>query len=185
MKKYFLGIIIIISVVLVSGCISNSNDDNTNQPLSLVENGISIKYPGTWVSANSKNNETIAAVADPNFIDSATGLGKVSVVIQKKSINSSSKNASSIEMLFNQTYKNLFSDSSYKLIAEGYVTIGKSINALECIYIVKKNGTDKKHRAIWIENNGDIYVILCTAPENEFDSQTKNFDFIINSFKII
>ena len=183
MKKYILGIIVIISVVLVSGCISNSNNDNADQPQTLAENGISIKFPGTWVSANSKNNETIAAIADPNSIDSSTGLGKISVVIQKRTLNSSLKNSSSIEALFNQTYKVLFSNNTYNLIAEGNVTVGE-YNALECVYTIDKNGTVKQHRAIWIENNNNVYVILCTAPENEFSSQSKNFDFIINSFKI-
>ncbi|MDR2967273.1 MAG: hypothetical protein LBU74_04940 [Methanobacteriaceae archaeon] len=185
MNKYILGIIIIVSVTLISGCISNSNNNNETQVQTLAENGISIKFPGTWVSANSKNNETIVAVADPNFIDSSTGFGKVSVVIQKKTLNSTSGNSTSIEGLFNQTYKNLFSNSSYKLIAEGFVTVGKYSNAFECIYTVDENGTIKKHRAIWIEGNKDVFVILCTAPENEFDSQLKNFDFIINNFKIL
>jgi len=183
MKKYILGIIVIISVTLVSGCISNSDND-IDQPQTLTENGILIKYPGTWVSANSKNNETIVAVADPNSVDSSTSFGKVSVVIQKRTLNSSLKNSSSIEALFNQNYKNLFSNNTYNLIAEGNVTFGQ-YNALECIYTVDENGTVKQHRAIWIGNGNDVYVILCTAPENEFDSQSKNFDFIINSFKII
>jgi len=185
MKKYILGILIIISVVLISGCVSNSNNNNETQIQTLAENGISMKFPGTWVSANSKNNETVVAVADPNFVDSTTGFGKVSVVIQKKTLNSSSKDFSSITTLFNQTYQNLFSNSSYKLIAEGYVTVGTYSDALECIYTFDENGTVKKHRAIWIEDNNEVYVILCTAPENEFDSQFKNFDFIINNFKII
>ena len=183
MKKYILGIIVIISVILVSGCISNSDNNDADQPKTLTEGGISIKYPGTWVPANSKNNETIAAVADPDSIDSSTGFGKVSVVIQKRTVNSSS-NPSSIETLFSQNYKDLFSNSSYKLIAEGNVTVGKYENAFECVYTIDENGTVKKHRAIWIENNNDIYVILCTAPETEFDSHSKNFDFIINTFKI-
>jgi len=183
MKKSILGIIVIIfSVVLVSGCISDNS--NADQPQALAKNGISIKYPETWVFADSKNNETIAAVADPNSVDSSTGFGKVSVVIQKKTLNSSLRNSSSIETLFDQNYKNLFSNNTYNLIAEGNVTVG-DYNALECVYTVDENGTVKQHRAIWIGNGNDVYVILCTAPENEFDSQSKNFNFIINSFKII
>jgi hypothetical protein len=184
MKKHILGIIVIISVLFVSGCISDSDSNSTDQPQTLAKNGISIKYPGTWVSANSENNETIAAVADPSSVDSDTGFGKVSVIIQKKTLNSSLRNSSSLEALFSQTYQALFSNSSYKLIADGYVTAGQYTNASECIYTVDENGTIKQHRAIWIENGNDVYVILSTAPESEFDSQSKNFDFIINSFKI-
>ncbi|MCL2157104.1 MAG: hypothetical protein FWH54_03680 [Methanobrevibacter sp.] len=178
MKKYILGIIIIISIVLVSGCVSNSNNNSENETQTLAKNGISIKYPGTWVIANSKNNETIAAVADPHFIDSTTGLGKVSVVIEKKT------NTGPIETLFNQTYKNLFTNSSYTLTAQGTITIGK-YEGLECYYTVDQNGTVKKQRAVWIGEGDEVYIILCTAPENEFDSQLKIFDFIINNFKIL
>ena len=185
MKKYILGIVIIISVVLVSGCISDSNNNNTDQPQTLAQKGISIKFPGTWVSADSKNNETIVAVADPNSIDSTTGFGKISVVIQKKTLPSSANDSSSLETLFNQNYKDLFSNDTYKIIAEGTIAIGKYDNAFECVYTMNENGTVKKHRAIWIGNEKDVYIILCTAPENEFDSQSKNFDFIINNFKII
>jgi len=183
MKKYILGIIIIISVVLISGCISNSNNNSENQTQTLVQNGISIKYPGTWVIANNKNNETIAAVADPKFIDSETGLGKISVIIQKKALNQASDNAS-LEGLFNQTYKKIFSNSSYTLTAQGYISIG-NYDGFECYYTVDQNGTVKKQRAVWIAEGDQLYIILCTAPEKEFDSQLKIFDFIITSFKIV
>lgn len=184
MKKYILGIIIIISVIFVSGCISNSEDNNTDQPQTLNKGGISINYPATWVVASSKNNETIAAVADPNSVDSATGLGKISVSIQKKTLNSSSKNSSSVDALFNQTYQDLFSNSTYNLIAEGNATVGQYTNASESVYTIDQNGTVKQQRAIWIKQGNDVYIILCTAPENEFAAQSKNFEFIINSFKI-
>jgi hypothetical protein len=182
MKKYILGIIIIFSVVLVSGCTDSGNNDE-NQAQTLAKNGISIKYPGTWVSANSKNNETIAAVADPNFIDSSTGFGKVSVVIQRKTLTSASNGT--LEALINQTYKNIFSNSSFNLKAEGNTTIGKFNDVFECFYTEDQNGTVKKHRAVWIGNGNDVYIILCTAPESEFESQMKKFDFIINSFRIV
>ncbi len=181
MKKYILGIIIIIAVIFVSGCTSNSSD--VEEPQTLAQNGVLIKYPGTWVAANSENNETIAAVADPNAINKSTGLGEISANIQKRTINSSLKNSSSFDVLYNQTYQNLFSNSNYTVIAQGNLSIG-GYNASECVYTVDENGTVKQQRAVWIQNGNDVFVILFTAPENKFQSQVKNFDFILNSFKI-
>lgn len=178
MKKYILGIIIVISVIFASGCISNS--DEVEEPQTLTQGRVTIKYPTTWVVADSKNNETIAAVADPNSINSNSGLGEVSVSIQKRTLNGTSLNK-----LYNETYSSLFSNSDYNLTSEGSLTIG-GYNASECVYTINPNGTGvvKQQKAVWIENDNDVYVILCTAPQNDFQNQLKNFDFILNSFKL-
>jgi len=177
MKKYILGIIIIMAVILVSGCILDSGNDD-KQPKTLSKEGISIKYPGNWTVADSKNNETIIAVADPESFDSNTGFGTVSFIIQKRELNSSYKK------LYDATYDKLFSNSNYTLIAQGTIKINDFNNASECIYDAKENGTIKHHRAIWIQDNNTLYVILCTAPQNQFNSESKNFDFILDSLKI-
>lgn len=181
MKKYILGIIIILAVIFVSGCITDSNNDNTTTndtaPLTLAKNGVLIKYPGTWVVANSGSNDSIVAVADPDSKDPATGYSDVNVNIERRSL------PTSLNTYFNQTYTQLFSDPNYTPIAQGQVAIGP-YTALESLYAVDSNGTIKQHRALWIENNNEVYVILCTAPQNEFQNQAKNFDFIISNFKI-
>lgn len=181
MKKYVLGILVILAVIFVSGCItdsgSNNNTDNDTAPQTLAKNGILIKYPGTWVVANSASNDSIVAVADPNSKDPTTGYSNVNVNIERRSLSSS------LNSYFNQTYTQLFSNSSYTPIAQGSVSIGP-YTALESLYTEDSNGTIKKHRALWIENNNEVFVILCTAPQDEFQNQVKNFDFILSNFKI-
>jgi photosystem II reaction center protein PsbP len=181
MKKYILGIIIILAVIFVSGCITDSNNgNNTNgtvNPTTLAKNGISIEYPGNWVVANSGANDSILAVADPKFEDSNTGLSSVNVNIERQNLSSS------LISFFNQTYSKLFSNSSYTLLAQGNASVGQ-YKALECIYTQDANGSIKQHRALWIENNNEVYVILCTAPQDEFQNQANNFDFILSTFKI-
>lgn len=181
MKKYILGIILVIAVIFVSGCITSSGDNSgvngTEPPKTMAKNGVLIKYPGSWVVAQSDVNNSIMAVADPKFKDSVTGFSSVNVNIQKKEL------PSSLDTYFNQTYSKLFSNSSYTPVAIGNTSIG-SYNALEAVYTQEGNGSVKQHRAIWIENNGEVFVILCTAPQEDFQNQIKNFDFILNNFRI-
>lgn len=181
MKKYVLGILVILAVIFVSGCITDSGGNNSTNndtaPQTLAKNGILTKYPGDWVVANSDSDDSIVAVANPNSKDPTTGFSDVNVNIERRSLSTP------LNSYFNQTYTQLFSNSNYTLIAQGNVSIG-SYNALESLYTENSNGTIKKHRALWIENNNEVYVILCTAPQDEFQNQVKNFDFIIANFKI-
>ena len=172
---------IILAVIFVSGCIGDSDNNNSSTngsaPLTIAKNGVLIKYPGDWVIATSGSNDSIVAVADPNSKDSGTGLSNVNVNIERRSI------PSSLVTYFNQTYTKLFSNSDYTQIAQGNTSIG-SYTALEAVYTQDVNGTIKQHRALWIEHNNEVYVILCTAPQNEFQNQLRNFDLIISSFRI-
>ncbi|MDR1819240.1 MAG: hypothetical protein LBR15_03205 [Methanobrevibacter sp.] len=172
-KKYILPIIIILGVVLSSGCVTNNNQKDKT----LSQNGVTINYPSDWIVADTQVNETIAAVGNPGFIDNTTGLGLVSVNIQKRTL------PSKLNEYFNQTYTNLFSNSSYKSKGYGNVTIG-TYKGLEADYTVTDNRGIKEQNAYWIENKGNIYVILCTAPQNVFKNQKQYFDLILNSFKI-
>jgi hypothetical protein len=61
--------------------------------------------------------------------------------------------------------------------------IVNGITAYENIYKINSDG-QKQQRAVWILKNNRIYIILCSAPVNEYSSQQPNFDAIINSFKI-
>ena len=179
MKKYLLCVIVILAVIFVSGCITDSNnsDKNDTAPLTIAKNGVLIKYPGNWVVATSGSQDSIIAVADPKSKDSITGYSNVNVNIERRNTSSS------LNAYFNQTYTKLFSNSDYTSIAQGEVIIGP-YKALESLYIQNSNGTIKKHRALWIENKNEIYVILCTAPQDDFPNQVKNFDFIISNFRI-
>jgi hypothetical protein len=176
-QKYILSAVIIISVILVSGCIYNPSDNGEVKTLN--QNGITINYPSNWHLAQSTVNDTIASVGNPAFIDSSNGLGLISVNIQKKLL------PSSLNEFHNEVYNVSFpSNSSFKSISSGNLTIG-SYNGLEEIYtITESSGLVKEYRAIWIENNGYVYVILATAPKNDFENQKVDFDLIINSFKI-
>lgn len=178
MKKYLLGVLLIMAVIFVSGCITDSDNSGTNEtdiPKTIAKNGILIKYPGSWVVANSSANNSILVIADPNSKDPGSGFSNVNIERQDL--------PSSLTSYFNQTYSKLFSNSEYVPIAQGNVSIG-NYSALECIYTQNDEGLVKQHRTLWIENNNQVYVILCTAPQGNFNRQSKNFDYILSNFEI-
>ncbi|MCK9151472.1 PsbP-related protein [Methanobacterium alcaliphilum] len=176
MKKYFLVVLIISLVIFASGCTSSS-DEKTNQTKTIAQNNVSFSYPGTWVVANSRANDTIVAVADPGSVNAQTGFAETVVSIQKREVNGT------FDKMFQQNYASLFDNSSYQRVSESNLTVG-SFEAMDNVYTMYDNGVQKTQRAIWIESGDYVYVILCSALSNQFEDEKQNFDLIIDSFKI-
>jgi uncharacterized protein YxeA len=178
MKKYYLiGILAILLVISVSGCIgdNNSNNGNSTRVQSVTQNGVILEFPSNWVQAKAQDNASVFAVADPNSKDSQ-GMSDINVNIEKQKISSN------LEDDFTSTYTQLSSNSDYKILTEGNVTVGE-YKGLEATYTTTANGTTRMHKAVWVQKNDEAYVILCSAPQDKFDSQTSIFDFIISNFK--
>ena len=182
MKKIIgIGLVLILLIVGVSFFINNpintiSGDELSQQSVDYSENGISLSMPGNWVSAKSNSNETVLAVADPDAKDSA-GFNSVNVNIEKKS------NAGSLQSEFTSNYNTLARNSDFTILFMGNVSFNGQA-AMEADYTSVANNQTKQHKAIWIPKGSDIYVILCSAPESEFDNMVGTFDFIINSVKL-
>ncbi|MDD3984330.1 MAG: PsbP-related protein [Methanobacterium sp.] len=172
-KPIILVIVLLCLVVLVSGCIS---DNKSAEPETYKENNITFSYPGTWQIANATSPNAIVAIADPNTIQN--GNPTTLVVVQKPDVPKGNR----IDEVYATNYKSFFNNTGYTEISEGNITIDDNI-ILENIY---KSDTDQKeYRALWYAKNDNIYVILCTAKITDFKDQTTNFDFIINSFKLV
>ena len=182
MKRIFIiGLILILLIVGFSFFINNpikmDNDVNASQQsVEYTENGITLSMPGDWVSAKSKSNESVLAVADPNSKDSS-GFNNINVNIEKKN------STSPLESEFKSNYNTLARNSDFNILFEGNSTFNGE-DALEADYTSKSAGETKQHKAIWIKKDSDIYVILCSAPESEFDDKLSTFDFIINSVQL-
>lgn len=179
MKKYFLLVIAIVLVtVMVSGCVTEQkrtiSDVNTTM---YNDEAVSFNYPSNWKKAESLDNDTIAAVAEPNKKDPNTGLSLVSVSIQNKKI------ADSFGGYYESNYNSLFKNRSYKLVEEGNLTL-KNYEARTTVYEVDNGDSVRKYKAVWIYNKASVYVILCSAPSESFDSYEDKFEIIINSFNI-
>ncbi|MBU4534720.1 MAG: hypothetical protein KKF16_02550 [Euryarchaeota archaeon] len=177
MRKHVIALLVIFLLVFTAGCTSNS-DSQTNETKTLNQNGVSFDYPGTWVVATSKANDTIASVADPSSVNAGTGFAETLVSVQR--IN----RTGTFSSMYDQNYATLFNNSSYQRVSESNITLG-NVQARKNVYTVDDNGLLKQQRAIWIEDNNQIYVILCSALLNQFENERQNFDLIVNSFKII
>ena len=58
------------------------------------------------------------------------------------------------------------------------------IEALQYMYTSNINGTEKEHKAVWFEKGGQAYVLLYSAPVNQFESNMYVFDFILSDIRI-
>jgi len=180
MKKLFIFVALIVIIVIgASFVIRGMSDSDTNSTgvVEVSEGGVTLSIPETWVIANSEYNSTVVAVADPNSKDSL-GFSLINVNIEKIS------DVYSLSSEFESNYNKLSKNSDYNILYEGNVSVSGFDDAMEAGYITTINGQTKQHKAIWVQKDSDVYVILCTAPQNQFSTQESTFDYIVNSIKI-
>ena len=96
--------------------------------------------------------------------------------------NQISHSGSDLNNVYAQNYANFFNNTYYQRVSEGNITINGQ-NALENIYKTNSTVDPKQYRAVWLDENGTIYVILFSAKVSDFDNQQNNFNLILNSFK--
>ena len=151
MKRIFIiGLILILLIVGFSFFINNpikmDNDVNASQQsVEYTENGITLSMPGDWVSAKSKSNESVLAVADPNSKD-PSGFNNINVNIEKKN------STRPLESEFKSNYNTLARNSDFNILFEGNSTFNGE-DALEVgividfgILIVVKESQFSKHK---------------------------------------
>lgn len=188
MKKYLPIFAIIALVVFVAGCVDSgtTNDTAVNTTVpdipskTYAKNGISFKYPQSWTSAVTTNIPgTIVGLADPKSKNS-NGNYNTLAIVSKDQLPSGSTVKQSFDATFEQYANN---DSSFKLISERTLNIN-GLTAYEKVYYINVSGIKKQERSTWLEDNGTIYMILCNALPEDYDSQQTNFDLITYSFKV-
>lgn len=179
MKIYpFLIIAVLSIVVLASGCISNNNG---NQNKTYSQNGIYFVYNGTWEIANITADvpNAVVAVGDPNNVNPDTHQPVTFVLIQKANVTQ----GTDLQTAYNQNYATFFNNTTNQRVSEANITVNNN-RAYENVYITTSDGVQRQMRAVWLQQNGLVYVILCgTLPAN-FQNEQKNFDLVINSFKV-
>ena len=181
MKKWIVIVILLVIVVLGASFMFKSHNEtqqkeNTTEAYEISENGVALTVPSTWVSAKSKSNMTLLAVADPNSKDSS-GFSNVNINVEKKETTNTLKNE------FESNYKSLSRNSDYEIEYLGNATV-QGNDAMEAAYLTTGGSVVKEHKAVWLQGDGVIYVILCTSPQDQFDNYEPIFDYAINSVKI-
>ena len=172
MKKYLVILFILLcAVVMVSGCVTDNKKNNETQTYS--QNNVSFNYPGEWATANPTAPNAVAAVADPNSMQS--GSPSTVVIIQKPNATGSNLSAA-----YASNYATFFNNTGYQQVSEGNITVNGT-GALENVYATNSTNP-REYRAVWLNENGTIYVILCVANQSDFKNEQNNFNLIINSF---
>ena len=172
--------IAIILLILFAVCIvssANADDSSDLEMLSLSKGGIVINYPSDWGYSQATSNYSIMSISKLDSIDSL-GVGQVNINIEKKQIEGD------FYTFVNDTYKSMQKDSSFELVSSGEVMV-KDIDAIEYIYTSSQNDTTiKEHKAVWFEKGGQAYVLLYSAPIDQFENNLYVFDYILTDIQI-
>ena len=177
-NKILTGSIVVLALLLLAVSVSGvSADSNSTTILTLSKGGIVINYPSDWGYSEATSNESIMAISKLSSID-AEKVGQVNINVEKKPIE-----GGDFYTFVNDTYKSMQHDSNYKLISSGNIMLG-DMEALQYVYTSTQDGVEKEHKAVWFEKGGQAYVLLYSAPPNEFESNLYVFDFILSDMQI-
>ncbi|MGB9979776.1 PsbP-related protein [Methanobacterium sp.] len=174
MKKYAVLVMAVLAVVVFSsGCTSQGNNTYNF-------NGISFNYSGNWQEiSNIKTQDALVGVGDPDSVDEPTNRVNTLVIVQKVPVPSNS----TLKQFYEDTYAKYAQDSTFQTVSNKTIKVN-DLNGYENVHKIIVDGVLKEERVIWLEKDGNVYVILCGALIGDFDSQQSNFDRVINSFKI-
>lgn len=170
------GYFIISSVSLDGSSVPGSNNGTVTM-LSATKGGVSIEYPSNWVLSNSTSNNSIIAVSKQGSVDSFQ-IGQVNINVEKKEFDGT------FDSFLNKTYTNIGADSSYQLISSGELSLDGQ-KAFEYVYTSKAmDGSTRQHKAIWFEKNNFAYVIMYSAPADQYEANLPAAEYIIQHIKI-
>lgn len=175
MRKYLLLTFTLVAVVMASGCITNQDNNATK---TFNQNNVTFEYPASWAVVQTTSPNAVAAVADPNSVISNTNSPTTQVVIQKPNVTQ----GTDLQEAYDDNYATFFNATGYQKVSEANITTDR-LTALENIYTSSSSGIEKQYRAVWLEKNSTIYVILCSSKKSDFESLQSKFDVIINSFQ--
>lgn len=161
---------------LVSSVSADTNADEETQVMTLSKGGLVINYPSDWGYSQATSNCSIMSISKLDSIDSK-GVGQVNINFEKKPIEGD------FYTFVNSTYKSMQYDASFKLISSGESVIGDR-EALEYIYTSNDDGMDREHKAVWFEKGGQAYVMLYSAPVDQFEQNLYVADYILSDIQI-
>ncbi|MDO5848096.1 MAG: hypothetical protein Q4P18_01025 [Methanobrevibacter sp.] len=178
MKRHVIVILIVIGMICSIGCVmaDNQASGNPGDIQSISKDGITIRFPSDWGISKASSNYSIIAISDLSSVDS-NGVAEVNINIERD------KFEGSFETFVNDTYAKMKKIGDYNLTSSGQVAVG-DMEGLEYTYTSDINGTQREHKAIWLEHGDEAYVIMYSAPIDQFDSNLKIFDYVIHNIQI-
>lgn len=177
MKRYVILLVAILAlVVFTSGCTNTQNQ--TTKTYSA--NGISFNYPDSWVPASTSVTNAVISFGDPKSVNASTGNVNTLLIIQKVAMPSNM----TLKQAFDSNFAKVAAQNpSYQLIDNTTITVDDT-TAYVNTHKINASGVQKEEKAVWLEKNGNIYVVLMGAIPDAFSNQQANFDAIMNSFHV-
>lgn len=169
-------IAIILIIFLVSSVSAENNTDDETKVVTLSKGGLVINYPSDWGYSQATSNYSIMSISKLDSIDSA-GVGQVNINFEKKPIEGD------FSSFVNTTYKSMEHDSSFTLVSSGESVVGGR-QAFEYVYTSHDAGAEREHKAVWFEKGGQAYVLLYSAPLDQFESNLYVFNYILSDIQI-
>ena len=176
LKRSLIIISFIFLIICAFSCVNAQEDNSDITMMTLSKGGIVIHYPFNWGYSQSDSNYSIMSISKMDSVDSA-GVGQVNINFEKKAIEGD------FYTYLNNTYRSMQRDSSFNLTSSGEVMVS-NIHAYEYMYSSNQNGTVKEHKAVWFEKGGQAYVMLYSAPVNDFEDNLYVFDYILSDIQI-
>lgn len=170
------GIIIFMFVLFVFSVSEVNASSNDTSVLSLSNSGITIDYPSDWGYSHAVSSDSIMAISKLSSIDSF-GIGQVNINVEKRPIEGD------FYTFVNSTYKSMSKDPDYELVSSGGLMISGK-DAVEYIYTSNTNGVQREHKAVWFEKGGQAYVLLYSAPLDQFEDNLYVFDYMLSDIQI-
>ena len=170
------SIIAIILIAFLIACVSAAESDDQLTIQTLSKGGLVIHYPSDWGFSQATSNYSIMSISKLDSIDAA-GIGQVNINIEKKPVEGE------FYSFVNSTYKSMQHDKAFTLVSSGESSIGDR-QSLEYIYISSENGLEREHKAVWFEKGGQAYVLLYSAPLDQFESNLYVFDYLLSDIQI-
>lgn len=174
MKKYIFIIILLLFVIISSGCTNflNNNQTSGNSTFNITEkdsktnhyddNEISFDYPHNW-------NITVGIYSISLFNDRKQITIEKPEIIAVYTVNSGKNVSGSVplpkEIISNET-----------IIVDG-------LKAQKIVYQTKRDSGPSRIE-LTINKNGKVFKIYFFAPANEFKSAEGDFNIVINSLRI-
>lgn len=170
------GIIIFMFVLFVLSVSAVNASSNSTSVLSLSNSGITIDYPSDWGYSHAVSSDSIMAISKLSSIDSF-GIGQVNINVEKRPIEGD------FYTFVNSTYQSMSKDPDYELVSSGGLMISGK-DAVEYIYTSNTNGVQREHKAVWFEKGGQAYVLLYSAPLDQFEDNLYVFDYMLSDIQI-
>lgn len=171
-------ILLITALFLISAtAVGAANNDTSDLSiLTLSKGGITIEYPSNWGNSRSTSNYSVMAISKIDSID-AFGIGQVNIQVEKNTLDKD------FYTFLNDTYDSMQKDSSFQLVSSGSVALDNN-EAFEYIYTSDDGTVQKEHKAVWFEKGGQAYVIMYSAPIDQFEDNLYVFDYILSNIQI-